>query len=82
MLDVTAVHAGPPVWTNGAPVLPFEGTAQLRAHGAVSGARAHLVRGRLVVELQEAQRGIAPGQAVVLYAGDRVVGSATIESTG
>ncbi|MDQ3465078.1 MAG: tRNA 2-thiouridine(34) synthase MnmA [Actinomycetota bacterium] len=81
MLDVTVVHAGPPVWTVGEPVLPFEGTAQLRAHGAVSAAEARIVDGRLVVDLHQAQRGIAPGQAVVLYDGDRVVGSATVEGT-
>ena len=82
LLDVTAVYAGTPVWTCGEPVLPFDGTAQLRAHGAVSAATARLVDGRLVVDLQDAQRGIAPGQAVVLYDDDRVVGSATIEGTG
>ncbi|QGX08441.1 tRNA 2-thiouridine(34) synthase MnmA [Janibacter melonis] len=36
---------------------------------------------RLVVDLDEAVRGIAPGQSVVLYEGTRVVGSATIAST-
>jgi len=81
LLDVSVVLAGRPVWTQGEPVLPFEGTAQLRAHGAVCGAGARLVVGRLVVDLHEAQRGIAPGQAVVLYDGDRVVGSATVDST-
>ena len=80
LLDVTAVYAGPPVWTCGEPMLPFAGTAQLRAHGAVSDAVARLADGRLVVELGQAQRGIAAGQAVVLYDDDRVVGSATIES--
>ncbi len=80
-LDVREVRAGTPVWTGRTPPrLPFEGTAQLRAHGAVSPATARLTDGRLVVELHEAQRGIAPGQAVVLYDGDRVVGSATVES--
>ena len=35
----------------------------------------------LTVRLAEPQAGIAPGQAVVLYDGTRVVGSATIERT-
>jgi tRNA-specific 2-thiouridylase len=36
---------------------------------------------RLDVELMVAARGIAPGQAVVVYDGTRVVGSATIDTT-
>ncbi|HEY6740297.1 MAG TPA: aminomethyltransferase beta-barrel domain-containing protein, partial [Actinopolymorphaceae bacterium] len=35
-----------------------------------------------VVSLLEPAMGVAPGQAVVLYDGTRVVGSATIASTG
>jgi tRNA-specific 2-thiouridylase len=35
----------------------------------------------LVVRLDVAITGVAPGQAVVLYAGSRVVGSATISTT-
>jgi tRNA-specific 2-thiouridylase len=34
-----------------------------------------------VVELVEPLRGVAPGQAVVLYDGDAVLGSATIDAT-
>jgi tRNA-specific 2-thiouridylase len=37
--------------------------------------------GGLRVVLDEPLRGIAPGQAVVLYDGTRVVGSATIATT-
>jgi tRNA-specific 2-thiouridylase len=37
--------------------------------------------GGLRVRLDEPARGIAPGQAVVLYEGTRVVGSATIDGT-
>jgi tRNA-specific 2-thiouridylase len=36
----------------------------------------------LEVMLDSATTGVAPGQAVVLYAGSRVVGSATISATG
>ena len=36
----------------------------------------------LQVRLSRRLRGVAPGQAVVLYDGTRVVGSATITSTG
>ena len=37
--------------------------------------------GRLVVDLDDPVRGVAPGQSVVLYEGTRVVGSATIGET-
>ena len=44
-------------------------------------ARAHQLAGRVLVELLVPIRGIALGQAVVLYDGTRVVGSATIAAT-
>jgi tRNA-specific 2-thiouridylase len=44
-------------------------------------ATAHSSDGVLTVELAEPLRGVAPGQAVALYDGDRVLGSATIEAT-
>ena len=37
---------------------------------------------RLQVVLDSATSGVAPGQAVVLYEGTRVIGSATITATG
>ncbi len=81
-LSVTDVVGVDPVWTAGRPPGPaFDATAQLRAHGQVS--RAHAVLdpdgARLSVRLDPPQRGIAAGQAVVLYDGDVVLGSATIE---
>jgi tRNA-specific 2-thiouridylase len=36
---------------------------------------------RLIVELDDSVRGLAPGQAVVVYDGTRVVGSATVDRT-
>jgi tRNA-specific 2-thiouridylase len=56
-------------------------TAQLRAHGDPVPARAAYIGERLVVALAEPVHGVAPGQAVVLYDGTRVVGSATIDRT-
>jgi len=50
------------------------------AGAAGSGAGAD-AGGELTVRLERAARGIAPGQAVVLYDGTRVVGSATISAT-
>ncbi len=39
-------------------------------------------RGRFEVRFQEGQRAVAPGQAIVLYHGDLVVGGGWIERTG
>ena len=41
----------------------------------------HLGDGQVEVRLEQAVRGVAAGQAVVLYDGTRVLGSATITRT-
>jgi tRNA-specific 2-thiouridylase len=82
-LDVHRVVGIRPVWTRGTPPEgPYVGLAQLRAHGSVVPCTAELTGQRLAVRLHEPVRGVARGQAVVLYDDDRVVGSATIDSTG
>ncbi len=79
LLDVHEVTGLRPVWTAGtAPASPLHCLAQLRAHGTVSRATVDVRADRVTVRLDPPQRGIAPGQAVVLYAGDVVLGSATI----
>jgi tRNA-specific 2-thiouridylase len=55
--------------------------AQVRAHGGLAPAVAEVVDGSVVVTLREPLRGVAPGQAVVLYRDDVVLCSATITST-
>ena len=52
---------------------------QVRAHGGIAPAEVTVEPDRLLVKLSEPLRGVARGQAVVLYDGDRVVGSATID---
>ena len=83
LLDVGAVTGSRPVWTAGAPPAEsFECLAQLRAHGP-GRARAALVgaaRG-LRVAPGRPVRGVAAGQAVVLYDDDTVIGSATVAAT-
>ncbi|CAM5696877.1 tRNA-specific 2-thiouridylase MnmA OS=Streptomyces fumanus OX=67302 GN=mnmA PE=3 SV=1 [Streptomyces fumanus] len=81
-LDVTALTAVRPRWLSGtAPAGPGTYTAQLRAHGEETEVTAELVDGHLEVTFAEPVRGVAPGQAIVLYDGTRVVGSATIALT-
>lgn len=53
-------------------------TVQLRAHGAEHRAVVRVGDGVLEVDLVDHASGIAPGQAVVVYDGTRVLGSATI----
>jgi tRNA-uridine 2-sulfurtransferase len=80
-LDVTALTAIRPRWCGTPPGGPAGYTAQVRAHGEDVPVTAELVGDRLHVDFAAPVRGIAPGQAVVLYDGTRVVGSATIATT-
>jgi tRNA-uridine 2-sulfurtransferase len=70
-----------PRWCADAPDGAIECLAQYRAHGVPVAARAERVDGVVSVRFAEPQRGVAPGQAVVLYDGTRVVGAATIDRT-
>ena len=54
---------------------------QLRAHGDEHRAVVSVNGDDVYVDLLDPASGIAPGQAVVLYDGSRVVGSATIAAT-
>ncbi|MFD3512094.1 tRNA 2-thiouridine(34) synthase MnmA [Streptomyces sp. NPDC058657] len=81
-LDVTALTAIRPRWCGSTPAAPGTYTAQLRAHGGETEVHAEVVDGELHVTFTgEPMRGVAPGQAIVLYDGTRVVGSATIATT-
>lgn len=83
-LDVRVIDAVAAVWSSGAtPAGPFAATVQVRAHGGLAPAVVHPgPGGALRAELGEPLRGVAPGQAVALYDGDVVRGSARIASTG
>jgi tRNA-specific 2-thiouridylase len=54
---------------------------QVRAHGETVPATAFVTGDVVDLALQTPQRGVAPGQAAVMYDGERVVGSVTIGST-
>ena len=84
-LAVHSLRAIRPRWCGAVPGV-LEGpdvTVQLRAHGEELPAtvRHDEAAGTVEVELHEPAFGIAPGQAVVVYDGTRVVGSATISAT-
>jgi tRNA-specific 2-thiouridylase len=81
-LTVDRVVADRIRWCGPALTAPLDGTVQLRAHGAEHRARVAVDGESLVVELLDPASGVAPGQAVVVYDGTRVVGSATITGTG
>ena len=80
-LDVRRVWGTSARWCAQAPSGPVRVHVQVRAHGTAVPALAQ-VRGtghEVEVELDEQPlRGVAPGQALVLYDGTRVLGSATV----
>jgi tRNA-specific 2-thiouridylase len=80
MLDVARVEAARPVWSARPHDDRFDCHVQLRAHGMTSPATVTIDGGAVVAELATPQRGVAAGQALVMYDGDVVLGSATITS--
>lgn len=82
-LAVTVVRADRAVWFGEAPGVGTACEVQVRAHGAAVGARVIRADDRVEVALDEdgALRGVAPGQSLVLYAGTRVLGQATVTGT-
>lgn len=75
-------------WATSPEPQSWEGFAQVRAHGAALPAKfSYINTGQnpenwhLIVELTEPTHGIAPGQAVVCYRDNQVIGSATIAET-
>jgi tRNA-uridine 2-sulfurtransferase len=60
---------------------PFRCLAQIRYNSAATLAQAAVRDDRLDVSFESPQAGVAPGQAVVLYEGDRVLGGGWIRGT-
>jgi tRNA-specific 2-thiouridylase len=71
-----AIFCGPEVGA-----APTRGFVQVRAHGAALDCTYYMDGSELVAELDAPLLGLATGQAMVIYDGDRVVGSATICET-
>lgn len=71
------------VWVDECPALPFHCGAKIRSRSPEASAevRAYPLGG-LEVVFEEAQRAIAPGQAVVFYQGDQVLGGGWIAAEG
>ena len=81
-LEIRSIVGFDPIWAG--PALESTPTAvfaQVRAHAEPVPALAYVISGLLYVELLEPIRGLATGQAVVIYEGTRVVGSATVRAT-
>ncbi len=81
-LAVSRLEGIRPTWTGTRRFGPWRGFAQVRAHGEPLPALFEATDSGQVVSLDSPAHGIAPGQAVVCYEGDRVIGSATIAATG
>jgi tRNA-specific 2-thiouridylase len=82
-LDVDRLGAAQPRWCG--PAVSegeFDCLVQIRAHGEAVPAHLTVANGEVDVRLAEPIRGVAPGQAAVFYLDTRVLGSATIVTTG
>ena len=56
-------------------------TVQVRAHGTPVAAHVEVAEGVVTVHLDEPLYGVSPGQAAVIYAGERVLGGGTVQRT-
>ena len=80
-LAIKIISAIRPTWTGEPLSGEWSGQVQVRAHGQPIAATAWVRHHDVEVVLDNTTTGVAPGQAVVLYAGSRVIGSATISAT-
>jgi tRNA-uridine 2-sulfurtransferase len=84
-LEADEIEADRPVWSGCRPPAEtgkLDCLVQLRAHGQVHQATARMDGDILRISLNGPARGVARGQAAVLYDGDTVLGSATITRAG
>ena len=81
-LAVTTMIGENPIWCGPAVGgTPTRGHVQIRAHGQPLACTYFFDGTNLIAELDEPLFGLATGQAMAIYDGDRVVGSATICET-
>ncbi|MEI6109882.1 MAG: tRNA methyl transferase PRC-barrel domain-containing protein, partial [Actinomycetes bacterium] len=78
LLDIDVIEAIKPRWAG---PLPSNGQSihvQIRAHGDALPATVHFGEDLITIQLEDHLRGLAAGQAAVMYDGTRVIGSATV----
>lgn len=80
-LAITQISGDNPRYPSAMPEGAQRGFAQVRAHGAALPCSYQVSAQAIDVILDEPLLGVATGQAVVVYDGDQVVGSATITAT-
>ena len=82
-LAITRIEGERPIWCGAAPTLgePKRGLVQVRAHGQAHPCSYLASASGLTAKLDEPLIGLATGQAMVIYEGDQVIGSATIAAT-
>ncbi len=83
-LAVTGIEGDRAIWCGPVPSVgeSLRGFAQVRAHGSPLACTYTTPDGSLIsVDLDEPLYGLAAGQGLVIYDGDRVVGSATVSAT-
>jgi tRNA-specific 2-thiouridylase len=78
-LDITCIDARGLRWCGPPPAGPVRCRVQIRAHGDAVPCTATYGGDSIEITVDRPLRAVAPGQAAVLYDGDRVIGSATIE---
>ena len=81
-LAITKMFGENPVWCGPAVTeKPTQGFVQIRAHGQALPCTYSYDGSQLIATLENPLLGLATGQAMVIYDGDRVVGSATVSET-
>ena len=82
-LAISHIDGEKPIWCGPMPAVATEyrGFAQIRAHGSPLACTYRHDGAHISVDLDEPLFGLATGQGLVIYDGDRVVGSATVSST-
>jgi tRNA-specific 2-thiouridylase len=82
-LAISHIDGEKPIWCGPTPTVATDhrGFAQIRAHGSPLPCTYRHDGSAISVDLDEPLFGLATGQGLVIYDGDRVVGSATVSST-
>ena len=78
-LAVETITGIVPTWTQRPVSGPWQGQVQYRAHGTPMPAVIELEGDRVTTRLETPASGVSPGQSIVFFDNDRVVGSATID---